>query len=382
MTAYRCAAILACVTLCGACGTSDRFGYSGTLQPEVANVGSTVGGRVVTVATSDGRLVRAGQLIVALDDSQLRAQYEAANHERAQAAAALRDLLAGSRPEEIARAQAEAAQAQAQLRKVAASQPDETRVARANVRSSAADLSRTLAVERQQSLTYDRAQQLYEEGAIAAQARDDARAAYQTAVANARAARAQLVSARAQFAQLASASQPSDLAAAQNAYAAAVANANLVAAGARPQQIAQARAALAAATANAAAAASLLREMSVRAPASGIIDSLDLRVGDMVGPRATVAAIHENVDPYVRIYVAQHDLGNIAVGTGVQVRSDALSGTTFGGRIEEIDQDAQFTPRDVQTAQDRADLVFGVKVRVHDPDRRLHGGTTVEVALP
>jgi HlyD family secretion protein len=64
------------------------------------------------------------------------------------------------------------------------------------------------------------------------------------------------------------------------------------------------------------------------------------------------------------------------------VRSDALAGRVFDGRIETIDARAQFTPRDVQTAEDRADLAFGAKVRIADPDRALRAGTTVDVALP
>jgi hypothetical protein len=65
----------------------------------------------------------------------------------------------------------------------------------------------------------------------------------------------------------------------------------------------------------------------------------------------------------------------------VTVRSDAFPKQTFTGRVEAIDSSAQFTPRDVQTAEDRANLVFGVKVRVHDPDHVLRGGTTAAVAL-
>ena len=136
-----------------------------------------------------------------------------------------------------------------------------------------------------------------------------------------------------------------------------------------------------AATASVAAAESRLAEMIVRAPTDGIVESLDLLPGDLVGPRAQVAVVREFRDPFVRIYVAQHDLAKVNLGDRVRVRSDALGAQVFDGTIEQIDQDAQFTPRDVQTTQDRADLTYGVKVRVHDPDRKLHGGTTVEVAL-
>jgi len=72
----------------------------------------------------------------------------------------------------------------------------------------------------------------------------------------------------------------------------------------------------------------------------------------------------------------------VKVGAAVRVRSDALASRVFDGRIETIDAQAQFTPRDVQTAADRADLAFGVKVRIADADHALRAGTTVDVALP
>ena len=368
--------------LCAGCSGNGGFAYSGTLQSESANVGSTVGGRIVAVYVADGQAVHEGQVLVRLDDGELRGAWQSAVASQRQAAATLADLEAGSRPDEIARAEAQAAQAQAQLQEATQSQPHQLDVARDAVHSARASLAQSLATQRQQALAYSRARVLYSQGAIAAQDRDDARAAYLTSAAAVRAARAGLASAQAQLAQLQTAALPQGIAAAQSAYASAAANAALVAEGSRPDQVVAARAALAAAKANTAAAESRLREMTIRAPAGGVIDSLDLRAGDLIGPRGVVATVREFVDPYVRIYVAQKDLADVAVGRHVRVRSDALDGAIFDGRIEQIDQDAQFTPRDVQTTEDRLDLVFGVKIRVHDPERRLHGGTTVEVALP
>jgi membrane fusion protein YbhG len=122
--------------------------------------------------------------------------------------------------------------------------------------------------------------------------------------------------------------------------------------------------------------------MVVRAPAAGVVQALDLHAGDLVAPGSAVATIDEMGDPYVRIYVPQSALNRFSVGAKTSVRSDAGNGATFDGRIEAIDAQAQFTPQNVQTAADRAMLSFGVKVRVHDPEHRLHGGTTVEVAAP
>ncbi len=357
---------------CVACG-GGQFGYSGTLQPESAQIGSTIGGRVSGVRVSDGDRVKAGQVIVTLDGSAERAALAAARSQQAQAAAALADLVAGPRPQEVTQALAAEASAKAVLEKT----PQELRVARGAVREAQASLAQAQATGTQATLAYERAERLYGQGAIAAQARDDARASYASAMAGIKAAKARLTSARAHLIE----TERSDTTVAQQSYDSAVANRQLVQAGARPQQIDQARAALDAAAANVAAAQTNLREMTVTAPADGTVDSLDLRVGDLVGPRAQIAIIREFRDPYVRIYIPQHDLGRIHVGQTVRVRSDALGKQQFDGVVEQIDQDAQFTPRDVQTAEDRADLTYGVKVRVHDPNRTLPGGTTVEVAL-
>ncbi len=357
-----------------ACGSRSAFPYSGTLQPESAQVGSTIGGRVVAIHVQDGDRVKAGQAIVSLDDSAQRAAVATAISQKHQAAAALADLKAGPRPQEVAQAFSAEVSAKAVLDKT----PQELRVARATVRQARASLAQAQASLRSATLSYERAERLFSQGAIAAQARDDARATYDNARAAVMSARAQVASARAHLTE----TEKSDTTVARQAYESAVQNRQLVVAGARPQQILQAQAALNAAEANVSAAQTNLREMTVRAPADGTIDSLDLRVGDLVGPRAAVAVVREFKDPFVRIYVAQRDLGSFRIGDSVQVRSDSLSGVLFDGRVEQIDQDAQFTPRDVQTAEDRAELSFGVKVRVHDPNRRLHGGTTVEVALP
>ena len=125
-----------------------------------------------------------------------------------------------------------------------------------------------------------------------------------------------------------------------------------------------------------------LAECTVRAPADGVVSALDLHRGDLVAPGAIVATVDEFKDPYVRIYVRQADLARFAMGTAVHVRADAAPDKIFDGVVAQVDSNAQFTPRDVQTPEDRADLSFGVKIRVHDPGNALHGGTTASVAVP
>ena len=358
-----------------------QFQYSGTLQAESAQVGSTIGGRVSAVYVSDGQRVSKNQGLVQLDDRDERAALAAARAQAAQAAAALANVQAGPRPAEIERAAATEGQALATLRKAETSKADVIAQAADNVRQAEASLHQAQAAALQAAQNDRRVSLLHSQGAVAAQAADDARSADRQAQAAVRAASARLSEAQAVLAQT-SASVPQDVAAAQGGYQAAVAQRQLVQQGSRPQEISQARAAFNAARANVAAARARLDEMLIKSPADGFVEQIDLHPGDLLSPRAQAATVHELRDPYVRIYVVQTDLGRLRTGQAVRVRSDAVAGVEFSGTIEQIDEEAQFTPRDIQTAQDRADLTFGVKVRVHDPGRRLHGGTTVEVALP
>src|SRR5579872_2242624 len=372
---------VACALLLASCGNrNNAFQYSGTLQAESASVGSTIGGRVTAVRVSAGDRVQRDQVLVQLDGSSERAALAAARAQTAQASAALADLSAGPRPAEVSRAQANEAQAFANLRRAQTAESDVIRAAAANLRQAQAGVRQAQAAAVQAAQNDARITILFREGAVPAQAADDARSADRQARAGVAAARARVVAARAQLAQAAGSSAPQDVNASRASYDAAVASRQLVQEGARAQQIAGAEAALRAAQANVRAARARVDEMTVRAPADGIVEQLDLRPGDLVPPGASVATIDEFLNPFVRIYVTQRDLSRLHVGSQVRVRSESLGGADYGGTVEQIDQSAQFTPRDVQTPEDRAELTFGVKVRVHDPQHQLPPGTTVVVA--
>lgn len=376
-------ALASLVIALGGCASHDqRFPFSGTVQAQSAAVGSTIGGRIVQVAVQDGAAVHRGQTIVRFDDHQQVADLDAAIAQARQADAALADLVAGPRSQDVAKAAADAASADAQYRNAALSQPQQEASAVQAVREAAANLraARASAVDAQRD--YRRQRVLYAQGAISSQSMDASRAAAQVAANNAAAAGARLRTAIAALASVRSGSVSAQVDAAKAAAEAADANLALVRAGSRPDQIAQARAAATAAEANVAAARARLDETIVRAPQDGVVDALDLHAGDLVAAGASVATIDEFLDPWVRIYVGQPDVGRFKIGSSVSVASDSLPGQTFSGHVEMIDDAAQFTPRDVQTESDRAELTFGVKIDIQDPQRSLRSGTTVEVGLP
>jgi len=121
-------------------------------------------------------------------------------------------------------------------------------------------------------------------------------------------------------------------------------------------------------------------EAVVRSPAAGTVESLDLRPGDLVPPNQPVARILEPSQVWVRVYVPEPQLGRVRIGQKAQVTVDTFPGRVFPGRVVEIRTQAEYTPRNVQTLDQRMDTVFGVKVAI-DPAPELKPGMAAAVRL-
>ena len=121
-------------------------------------------------------------------------------------------------------------------------------------------------------------------------------------------------------------------------------------------------------------------EAVVRAPADGVVESLDLRPGDLVAPNQPVARVLEPGQLWVRVWVPEPSLGHVRVGQAVAITVDSFPGREFPGKVVEIRQQGEYTPRNVQTLKQRMDQVFGVKVAV-DPTPELKPGMAALVRL-
>lgn len=143
--------------------------------------------------------------------------------------------------------------------------------------------------------------------------------------------------------------------------------------GSRGEDRAAARAALARQEAQLAYLDRQRSELTVRAPVAGRIEAFDLRPGDLVAPNQPVATLLEPNELWVRVYVPETRLGEVAVGQRVQIRVDSFPGRDFPGRVVEIRHRAEYLPRNVQTLEQRADQVFGVKLAI-DPAPELKPG--------
>jgi len=125
-----------------------------------------------------------------------------------------------------------------------------------------------------------------------------------------------------------------------------------------------------------------LAEMQVIAPSDSVLEVLSVKVGDVLPANREVATLLLPQHLWVRVYVPELWLGLIKVGDQVRVRVDSFPHEDFPGTVEQVNRQAEFTPRNVQTVADRIRQVFGVKIRLPSNDARLHAGMAADAYFP
>jgi HlyD family secretion protein len=111
------------------------------------------------------------------------------------------------------------------------------------------------------------------------------------------------------------------------------------------------------------------------------VEVLDVRPGDLVAPNTPVATLLERDQIYVRIYIPETQLGHVQLGQKAEIRVDSFPKEVFEGVVEQINQQAEFLPRNVQTREERVHQVFGVKVRINETSGKIRAGMAADVKL-
>jgi HlyD family secretion protein len=150
--------------------------------------------------------------------------------------------------------------------------------------------------------------------------------------------------------------------------------------GNRPEDIAAARADLDRERQHLAYLERQRRELVVTAPADGVVESMDLRPGDLLAANQSVATLLEPDQIWVRVFVPETQMGLVRIGQEAAITVDTFPRRAFHGRVVEIRSQGEYTPRNLQTLDQRSDQVFGVKVRI-DPAPELKAGMAAIVHL-
>lgn len=152
--------------------------------------------------------------------------------------------------------------------------------------------------------------------------------------------------------------------------------------GSREEQIAAQRAALEQAEAAVAQAEADLRDAVIRAPFAGVVTVRHREPGETVPAGAPAVTLMNPGDRWVRIYVREDQVGRVALGQSARITADTYPDRAYEGRVIFISREAEFTPSNVQTAEERAKLVYAVKVQVTgDPRQDLRVGVPADVRL-
>ncbi len=117
------------------------------------------------------------------------------------------------------------------------------------------------------------------------------------------------------------------------------------------------------------------------APISGLLLRKDAELGETVAAGTPVFVLGDLANPWIRVYVKEDRLGLVKIGQKAEVTTDTYPGKIYDGTVSFISSEAEFTPRNVQTTEERVKLVFAVKVKVKNPDQDLKPGMPADVRL-
>jgi HlyD family secretion protein len=221
------------------------------------------------------------------------------------------------------------------------SRPQEIEQAKANVRSQDAELARL-------RNDFERAETLFKNGAVSKAQFDAARSAYETRLALQRGAAESL---------------------------------SLVKEGPKKESIAAADYRVEGARAALRTSEERLKDTVIYAPFSGVVLRKNVELGETVAAGTPVHTIGDLSSPWIKVYVPEAKLGLVKLGQKALVSTDTHKGKTYDGRVSYISSEAEFTPKNVQTQEERVKLVYAVKVRVQNPDQELKPSMPADVKI-
>lgn len=308
---------------------SDLLRVSGHVEATEVRLAADTGGRVLTLLVKEGDRIEPGQLVLTLDARDVELAMRRAKADLAQAEAQLRLVMAEARPEDVRQAQAQIATARAELS-----------VARSELASADQD--------------FERFESLLTTNSGSRKQRDDA--ATRRAVARDRVGSAE-----------------SRVNAAEEMLA-------KLQAGARKEEVDTARARVASAEVQIDTVEKQLGDTTLRAPVGGLVTEKLVEVGEMIAPRAPAIVIVDLDHAWADVFVPEPVIPKLKVGAAALVFTDA-GGAGINGTISYISPKAEFTPRNVQTADERSKLVYRIRIVVDNSDGVLKQGMPVEAEL-
>ena len=361
-------------------GNQKVLNVSGNIELTEVDISFKTAGRLVTLAVEEGDQLKKGALIARLDQEELLQRRESA-------AASLdstrsRLLQSGTAIEyqrqqteaQLSRSRAELDQAKAVLQEL------EIGSRRQEIESAKAALARAKAEQQRAQADWERAQSLYKDKDISTARYDEAKAQFESA-------QAQLQQATEQFDLVQEGPRKEDIDGAKAQVERAKANVRLAEAARlelkrlQEEQLAR-KADTRQATAQLDVQETLLKNAEVTAPMDGVVLVKSAEPGEVLAAGTTVVTLGNLAKPWLRAYINEQDLGRVKLGTAVKVTTDSFPGKTYSGRVSFIASEAEFTPKQIQTQEERVKLVYRIKIDVDNPAGELKSNMPADAEIP
>ena len=357
----------------------ETITISGNIELIQVDVAFKTPGKLIERAVDEGELVRKGMVLARLDAEQTKRQREREQAGRMAAESQLRQIVTAAQYQketleaEIELRQAELRQAEARLSELLAGfRKQEIEQARAAAEEAASE-------EQRATQDWERAQVLHKNDDISRSQYDQFRARYQAGTAAARQARERLAlveegprqekieSARAQVARAQAALRLSKAARLELKR--------------KRQEIETRRAETARARAQVGVLDAQLDDTVAISPIDGVVLTKSAEVGQVLAAGTPVLTVGDLAHPWLRGYINETDLGRVKLGARVRVTTDSYPDKVYWGRLSFIASDAEFTPKQIQTSEERVKLVYRVKIDIPNPQQELKLNMPVEAEI-
>ncbi len=344
----------------------SRLIVSGFVEADEVRVGSQVGGRVDSVLVEEGQRVTPGTTLFTISSFDWQERLAEAQAQLVSAQAEHARLASGYRVEEIAQARARRDRAASVLERLnVGPRPREIEIARERLKIARANLE--LAHSEHARVTKLREQERA------------ARTEYDMAARELKQTQSEVASAEQEVALLEEGTRSEELAEARALLAESQQALDLLEQGYRAEDTAKAAAQVAAAEARVGAIRKQMEELAVKSPCECVVEGVELRPGDLVPAGAPAVTLLDLSRLWIRSYVPESFLGRVKIGQRVPVRIDGFPDRRFVGRISYLASDGEFTPRNIQTPEERSKQVFRVKIYLEEGRDLLRVGMAGDV---
>jgi membrane fusion protein YbhG len=289
---------------------------SGNVEATEVDLGFKTSGRITDLLAEEGQRIIKGEKVAMIDNAELESIVSQNIASMSEAIARFEELRAGSRPQEIQKAYESVKSAEAELVKV--------------------------------RKDYERAETLYNNGAVSASYLDSARSAYEMRSAQ---------------------------------YKSALEHLSLVKEGPRREEIRAAEQRVRQWKAALRVSEERLKDTVIYAPLTGVVLKKNCEPGETIAPGIPVYTIGDLEHPWIKVYVKEDKLGLVKLGQKAEVTTDSYPNKKYEGSVTYISSEAEFTPKTVQTQEERVKLVFGVKVSVRNENQELKPGMPADVRI-